>query len=89
MVEAFLHYSYNLSICYKFCIVQQGNMQRNSDGSQRRHGGADVDPYSGLMSTREKQWLMNIQMMQLNTGTPYIDDYYYTVKIIHLFYKYI
>ncbi|XP_077286737.1 protein associated with topo II related - 1 isoform X2 [Arctopsyche grandis] len=58
---------------------QQGNMQRNPDGSQRRHGGADVDPYSGLMSTREKQWLMNIQMMQLNTGTPYIDDYYYTV----------
>nr|CAI5859545.1 unnamed protein product [Callosobruchus analis] len=31
------------------------------------------------MSAREKQWLLNIQMLQLNTGTPYFDDYYYTI----------
>lgn len=31
------------------------------------------------MTTREKQWLLNIQLLQLNTGTPYSDDYYYTV----------
>ncbi|KAJ8981860.1 hypothetical protein NQ317_008207 [Molorchus minor] len=37
------------------------------------------DEYAGLMSLREKQWLLNIQMLQLNTGTPYFDDYYYTV----------
>lgn len=57
----------------------QGAMQRNSGNSDNRQHGADADPYSGLMSAREKQWLMNIQMMQLNTGTPYIDDYYYMV----------
>lgn len=37
------------------------------------------DEYAGLMTNREKQWLLNIQMLQLNTGTPYFDDYYYTV----------
>lgn len=31
------------------------------------------------MSKRDKQWLITIQLSQLNTGTPYIDDYYYTV----------
>lgn len=65
---------------------QQGGMQRNNGNSDnRRHGSGDADPYSGLMSAREKQWLMNIQMMQLNTGTPYIDDYYYMVRFFILF----
>lgn len=44
----------------------------------------DVDEYAGLMSQREKQWLLNIQMIQLNTGTPYIDDFYYTVSLTYL-----
>lgn len=37
------------------------------------------DEYAGLMSSREKQWLINIQLLQLNTNQPYIDDYYFTV----------
>lgn len=41
--------------------------------------GSDTDEYAGLMTAREKQWLINIQMLQLNTGTPYIHDFYYTV----------
>ncbi|XP_073965399.1 uncharacterized protein isoform X2 [Choristoneura fumiferana] len=40
---------------------------------------SDTDEYGGLMTQREKQWLINIQMLQLNTGTPYIHDFYYTV----------
>lgn len=31
------------------------------------------------MSTREKQWLTNIQLLQHNTNQPYMDDYYFTV----------
>lgn len=31
------------------------------------------------MSNRDKQWLIGIQLMQLNTETPYMDDFYYTV----------
>jgi len=34
------------------------------------------------MTAKDKQWLLNIQMIQLNTGTPYFDDYYYTVSRI-------
>ncbi|CAG9794558.1 unnamed protein product [Diatraea saccharalis] len=40
---------------------------------------SDSDEYAGLMTQREKQWLINIQMLQLNSGTPYIHDFYYTV----------
>ncbi|CAF4886970.1 unnamed protein product [Pieris macdunnoughi] len=47
----------------------------SDDGST----SSDVDEYAGLMTQREKQWLINIQMLQLNTGTPYIHDFYYTV----------
>ncbi|KZC12924.1 Protein PAT1 like protein 1, partial [Dufourea novaeangliae] len=39
----------------------------------------ESDEYAGLMSSREKQWLINIQLLQLNTNEPYVDDYYYTV----------
>nr|XP_033328888.1 protein PAT1 homolog 1-like isoform X2 [Megalopta genalis] len=39
----------------------------------------EYDEYAGLMSSREKQWLINIQLLQLNTNESYVDDYYYTV----------
>jgi len=37
------------------------------------------DEYAGLMSQRDKQWIINIQLSQLKCENPYIDDYYYTV----------
>lgn len=43
------------------------------------------DEYAGLMVNREKQWLLNIQLLQVNTGTPYFDDYYYTVRMENLY----
>ncbi|XP_014207366.1 protein PAT1 homolog 1 [Copidosoma floridanum] len=39
----------------------------------------ELDEYAGLMNHREKQWLHSIQLLQLNTTQPYVDDYYYTV----------
>ncbi|GLV36973.1 Protein associated with topo II related - 1 [Carabus blaptoides fortunei] len=48
--------------------------------SEHQVGPTEVrDEYAGLMNNREKQWLLNIQLLQVNTGTPYFDDYYYTV----------
>ncbi|XP_062892826.1 protein PAT1 homolog 1 isoform X2 [Mobula hypostoma] len=35
------------------------------------------DPYSNLMSQREKDWVSKIQMMQLQSADPSLDDYYY------------
>ncbi|XP_075988572.1 protein associated with topo II related - 1 isoform X2 [Anticarsia gemmatalis] len=58
--------------------------QRHNGTFNNRHMNGDEGPgsddeYAGLMTPREKQWLVNIQMLQLNTGTPYIHDFYYTV----------
>ena len=37
------------------------------------------DEYSGLMTARERQWIVNIQLNQLKCENPFLDDYYYTV----------
>lgn len=38
------------------------------------------DPYAGLMSKKEREWLIKIQLIQcLGTGDPWDDDYYYSV----------
>ncbi|OAD52289.1 Protein PAT1 like protein 1, partial [Eufriesea mexicana] len=64
---------------------------RNHDRNNQQHyyyhcqgingitGLGEYDEYAGLMSNREKHWLINIQVLQLNTNDPYVDDYYYTV----------
>lgn len=62
--------------------LQQMNRQRrdsSSGGGRVRRESAVDDEYAGLMSNREKQWLLNIQLLQLNTETPYFDDYYFTI----------
>ena len=43
--------------------------------------GGDGDEYNGLMTQREKDWIIKIQLLQLHTDNPYVDDYYYTVGI--------
>ena len=40
------------------------------------------DPYAGLMTKKDKDWIIKIQLMQLQTDNPYLDDYYYTVSNI-------
>ena len=42
--------------------------------------GPPRDEYAGLLTNREKEWLVKIQMIQLHTEDPYTDDYYYTVS---------
>lgn len=37
----------------------------------------NTDPYAGLMTGKEKSWLISIQLNQLHTDNPHIDDYYY------------
>ena len=37
------------------------------------------DEFAGLMTPRERQWIINIQLQQLKCENPFIDDYYYTV----------
>ena len=50
------------------------NMQHSNGARQ------EEDPYANLMTQREKDWILKIQMLQLHTDNPHIDDYYYTVR---------
>ncbi|XP_029954426.1 protein PAT1 homolog 2 [Salarias fasciatus] len=42
---------------------------------QRKSQG--VDPYSNLMTAKEKEWIIRLQMIQLQSENPYLEDYYY------------
>ncbi|XP_059191046.1 protein PAT1 homolog 1 isoform X2 [Centropristis striata] len=52
---------------------------QNQGGDRCRTGGdrRNRDPYSNLMTQKEKEWVTKIQMMQLQSTDPYLDDYYY------------
>ncbi|KAK3928483.1 Protein PAT1-like protein 1 [Frankliniella fusca] len=55
------------------------HQQQHHQQQHRVNGAGDHDEYAGLMTPWQKQWLLNIQTLQLNVGVPYVVDYYYTV----------
>lgn len=59
-------------------LLHHNNNMMRQQNQQRRIQSEDYDEYANLMSTRDKHWLIGIQLSQLNSDTPYIDDYYYT-----------
>ena len=58
--------------------VQQGGSGASAGREARAQPNADE--YAGLMTQREKDWVTKIQLLQLQTENPYVDDYYYTVS---------
>ena len=46
---------------------------------KRKHYSNTEDEYAGLMSQKDKQWIINIQLNQLKCDNPYVDDYYFTI----------
>ncbi|XP_064782123.1 protein PAT1 homolog 1-like [Oncorhynchus masou masou] len=52
-------------------------MQSRGERGGRVGDWRSRDPYSNLMTQREKEWVAKIQMMQLQSTDPYLDDYYY------------
>merc|ERR1719195_2158616 len=42
---------------------------------RRKHYANSEDEYAGLMSQKDKQWIINIQLNQLKCDNPYVDDY--------------
>lgn len=52
--------------------------QNSIDDDEMEHG--DRDEYAHLMTQKERDWIIKIQLMQLHTSNPYLDDYYYTVS---------
>ncbi|XP_049301281.1 protein PAT1 homolog 1-like [Anopheles funestus] len=61
---------------------QQQQQQRSRLCNGIPDGGTPPKPhdeYANMMSTRDKQWLIGIQLTQLNSDLPYLNDYYFTV----------
>lgn len=60
-------------------MLTQRMQSRGGGGDRGRTGGdrRSRDPYSNLMTQKEKEWVTKIQMMQLQSTDPYLDDYYY------------
>lgn len=40
------------------------------------------------MTEDEKQWLVRVQLKQLQTDNPYLDDFYFHVRTKHLIFLY-
>ena len=43
---------------------------------------AEPKNYNNLMTQSEKEWIISIQMKQMTTDKPYIDDYYAMVCVL-------
>uniref|UniRef100_A0A7M4ECC2 PAT1 homolog 2 n=1 Tax=Crocodylus porosus TaxID=8502 RepID=A0A7M4ECC2_CROPO len=53
---------------------QRGQVQSISP---KKPWSSKADPYAGLMTLKEKDWVIKVQMMQLQSENPHLDDYYY------------
>ncbi|XP_058496741.1 protein PAT1 homolog 1 isoform X2 [Solea solea] len=58
-------------------MLTQRMQSRGGDRSRTGGDRRSRDPYSNLMTLKEKEWVTKIQMMQLQSTDPYLDDYYY------------
>jgi len=47
------------------------------DGRRNRSQYNNNDPFDGMMTQKEKDWVVKAQMMALKSDRPEIDDYYY------------
>lgn len=45
----------------------------------QKHWSREQDAYANLMTRKEKDWVIRVQMVQLQSKNPRLDDYYYQV----------
>ncbi|XP_066577830.1 protein PAT1 homolog 2 isoform X2 [Amia ocellicauda] len=55
-------------------------LSQRQQRSQRRATDSRWDPYSHIMTLKEKEWVIRLQMIQLQSENPHLDDYYYQVS---------
>jgi len=69
-----------VALLHQMALMQRGaDAQRGGPRPDVRPQPNGCDEYAGLMTQREKDWVVKIQLLQLHTDNPYVDDYYYTV----------
>ncbi|XP_063298778.1 protein PAT1 homolog 2 [Pelobates fuscus] len=53
------------------------NQRQRAQSSSRKQWDSRLDPYASLMSQKEREWVIKLQMIQLQSENPHLDDYYY------------
>uniref|UniRef100_A0A803JXA6 Protein PAT1 homolog 2 n=1 Tax=Xenopus tropicalis TaxID=8364 RepID=A0A803JXA6_XENTR len=53
------------------------SQRQRPQSSSRKQWESRPDPYASLMSQKEKEWVIKLQMIQLQSENPHLDDYYY------------
>ncbi|XP_018410646.1 PREDICTED: protein PAT1 homolog 2 [Nanorana parkeri] len=53
------------------------SQRQRPQSSSRKQWDSRSDPYASLMSLKEKEWVIKLQMIQLQSENPHLDDYYY------------
>ncbi|XP_053561933.1 protein PAT1 homolog 2 [Bombina bombina] len=53
------------------------SQRQRTQSSNRKKWDSRPDPYASLMSQKEKEWVIKVQMIQLQSENPHLDDYYY------------
>lgn len=60
---------------------QNTNSAQHQQQINHNNNQAPADEYQ-LMTQKEKDWVIRIQLLQLQTDDPYTDDYYYTTFVM-------
>ncbi|KAG9486202.1 hypothetical protein GDO78_008998 [Eleutherodactylus coqui] len=53
------------------------SQRQRPQSTTRKQWDNRADPYASLMSLKEKEWVIKLQMIQLQSENPHLDDYYY------------
>ncbi|XP_017401243.1 protein PAT1 homolog 2 isoform X1 [Cebus imitator] len=58
-------------------ILQQQQHSQTPSPPAKKPWSQQPDPYANLMTRKEKDWVIKVQMVQLQSAKPHLDDYYY------------
>ncbi|XP_045679369.1 protein PAT1 homolog 2 [Phyllostomus hastatus] len=58
-------------------ILQLQQHSRTPSPPAKKPWSQQPDPYAKLMTRKEKDWVIKVQMVQLQSENPYLEDYYY------------
>nr|XP_011755677.1 protein PAT1 homolog 2 isoform X4 [Macaca nemestrina] len=58
-------------------ILQQQQHSQTPSPPAKKPWSQQPDPYANLMTRKEKDWVIKVQMVQLQSINPRLDDYYY------------
>nr|XP_055132697.1 protein PAT1 homolog 2 [Symphalangus syndactylus] len=58
-------------------ILQQQQHSQTPSPPAKKPWSQQPDPYANLMTRKEKDWVIKVQMVQLQSANPCLNDYYY------------